>query len=152
MAHWRQQNDSCSTLLFEAEVPNVRTDNSTVVCPEDGHIVVRRNLRTALPSTPHSTCHHAHSREALLFRLPSTDQPKGQSSQIPIATQPTLYGQLTITNRLIPHSACGRFVCYFKDLIQLVGLFLAYITVTVGQHNGLAIQLAWLVMWHVVEE
>jgi hypothetical protein len=52
-------------------------------------------------------CHHAHSREALLARLLSTDQPKGQSSQIFNAPQPTLYGQLTITSRLIPHSACG---------------------------------------------
>lgn len=76
--------------------------------------------------------HRAHSREALLFQLLSTDQPKGQSSQIFITPHPTLYGQLTITSKLIPHSAGGYFVCCFKDLIQLLGLFLAYSPVTMG--------------------
>jgi len=84
----RSRSNECSEQkyrMFGAEVPNVRTDISTVFCPEDGQSVVPRNLPTAPPNTPHSTFHHAHSREALLLRLLSTDQPKGQSSQISIA-------------------------------------------------------------------
>jgi len=79
--------DSCAALLIGAEVQNIRTDISTVVCPEDGHIIFHRNLPAVLPSTYQylpltvqpamSSCPQ---QEALFARLLSTDQHKGQSS------------------------------------------------------------------------